>query len=172
MSPNTFHRQCLKVKSSTADMYQRYQIIDPNHRTAVPLPTQALSKSFQAFWLAYVSDTAGKCSHHGFIGESIRGGLLDFFEWGLALLLSITVSIRESSLELQAQASAKCEHLRSSLLPLLPKVFNNPHHLFPPLPRIHLLPTQTHTHFLIRADLQQPLHQQMPHVQTHKNPTV
>jgi hypothetical protein len=102
MSPNTFHRQCLKVKSSTADMYQRYQIINPNHRSAVPLPTQALSKSFQGFWLAYVSDTAGKCSHHGFTGESIRGGLLDFFEWGLALLLSITVSIRESFLKLQA----------------------------------------------------------------------
>lgn len=151
-----------------ADMHQRHQVISLRR----PLPTRTLSKSFPAFWQAYVRDTAGKCSHHGFIGESILGGLFDFFEWGLALLLSITVSIRESSLKLQAQALAKCGHLRSSLLPLPPKVFNNPHHLFPPLPRIHLLPTQTHAHFLIRADLQQPLHQQMPHVQTHKNPTV
>src|ERR1700722_74652 len=92
MSPSVFHCHCLKVKSSTADMHHRHQIIDPNDRSAVPLPTQALSKSFQAFWLAHVSDTAGKCSHQGFIGESILGGLLDFFECGLALLLSVTLS--------------------------------------------------------------------------------
>jgi hypothetical protein len=121
----------------------------------------------------------GKCCHHGFIGESILGGLLDFFECGLALLLSVTPSaLRIFPLRFKLRlpstslSSPKCEHLRSSLLSLFPKVFNNPHHLFPPFPRIHLLPTQTHTHFLIRTDLQQPLHQQMPHIQTHKNPTV
>src|SRR5271154_956148 len=33
MSPSVFHCHCLKVKSSTTDMYHGHQIIDPNHRS-------------------------------------------------------------------------------------------------------------------------------------------
>lgn len=63
-------------------------------------------------------------------------------------------------------------NLRSPLLPFPPEILNDPHDFFSPLPRIDFPTTQTHTHFLIGSDHQQPFYQQVPHIQTYENTTI
>src|SRR5277367_5472831 len=133
MSPSVFHCHCLKVKSSTAYMYHGHQIIDPNHRSVesgseqvIPANAVITASSGSLFWedssTSSNADLRFSCQSHR---QHSR----------------IFPYASSSDFLPRPCPRQKCEHLRSSLLPLSPKVFNNPHHLFPPLPRIHLLPT-------------------------------
>jgi len=57
---------------------------------------------------------------------------------------------------------------RSPPLPLLPKTFNDPQHLLPPLRRIHRLTRYSHTDLLLGMRHQQFPQQQMPHLYAHE----
>lgn len=63
-------------------------------------------------------------------------------------------------------------YVRSSPGTLLPKPLDNLEDFLPPRTRIDLPPAQAHADLLVRVGHQQPLQQQMPHVQTHKHPAV
>ena len=137
------------------------------HKSYIPTPSSVFGRVFCLTG-----------SHHGFIGESILGGLLDFFEPGLALLLQIYWSANSRPVKLSCKCPIRRSvdvrklNLRSPLLPFLPEIFNNPHHLLSSFSCIHLLSAQTHADSLIRPDHQQPLHQQMSHIQTYKHTTI
>jgi hypothetical protein len=150
MSPSGPHCRYSRMESSMPGMHHRLQIPHssiPSHWPGIRPPNPSL--------VARRHNERGL--HHGFMGESILGGLLDFFECGLALLLQLTALAPLSIFNL-IQAPIRLPkylgttNLRSPLFPFPSKVLNYPHYLFSPFPRINLLPTQTHTHFLIRPD--------------------
>jgi hypothetical protein len=101
------------------------------------------------------------------MGESILGGLLDLRDRlpgaGDALRLDV-ISI--------STHSDKTQDLRSPTFTLFSKTLDGPEHFFPPRTGIHSSTAQTHTDFLIRVHLQEPLQQEMPHVQADKHATV
>jgi hypothetical protein len=101
------------------------------------------------------------------MGESILGGLLDLRDRlpGAGDALRLHLVSHDNVLGV-------IQHSRSPTFAFLSKAFDGPEHLFPSCAGIHSSTAQAHTDLLVRMYLQEPLQQEMSHVQTHKHATV